>query len=92
VKAIRELKHLNIYVHELGEFRFAKSKLEGIMERGQRTLDTFDPESPYYKFVEGRMEKFKRLLELRQEEYQKREEAIKRKDDYKTKNSEGLDQ
>lgn len=82
ITSVRDLKHLNILVHEIGEMRVVRSRLEQIEENMRRYMSRYDSESIQYTSVAAKIEKIGELKKLRDLEYQKRNGVKQRRKEY----------
>jgi len=73
ITAIRDMKHLNIEIHELGEVRVAKSKIDRYTETLGKYKAKYDPGTPQYNDAVDKLSKLDFLRQLRDEEYEKRD-------------------
>ncbi len=81
--AVREMKHLNVYIHELGDMRFAKSRIETFEERTKKRLQTVTEGGDEEKYLQTRLRRLAVLREMRDEQYSKRKLIDERKTAYK---------
>lgn len=91
ITAIREFKHLNILLPEIGEMRFSRTKLESAMERIKNYMTHFPEDSERYKLAQRKLDRLAKLIEIRQAEYDKRENVRQKRDKYE-KNKKNLEE
>jgi len=82
ITAVRELRHLNIFIAEIGDLRIARTKLDGVESRMEEYLKKHPPESPQHQTVAKKLEGIRRLKLIRQTEYDKREDVREKRKEY----------
>lgn len=84
--AVRELKHLNVLIQELGEMKICRTKLEYFQMGVERNMLKFEEGSPARQASELKLQRIADLIDMREQEYQKRNQTRERRDEYeKTK-------
>lgn len=90
ITAVREMRHLNIEVHEIGQIRVAKSKIDRYIENLEKYKAKHVEGSVQFQDAVNKLEKLQILQEMRSAEYDKREQVrAKRKEYDKTKKNLG---
>lgn len=82
IKAVRELRYLNIKIPELGEMRIARSKLDIAQEKVKRLMDKVGPDHYIYNDMERKLGFIGEARKMRDEEYEKRAELRQRRKEY----------
>lgn len=75
VEAVRQVRHINIRIHEVGELRIAKSKVQKYRDRIANKLRPGYTDDPFHRGLEKRLVQLDNILVLIKEEYAKREEV-----------------
>lgn len=87
--AVRNMKHLNIKIVEIGELRIARSKLDRAEENVNKLITKY-PEGHWMRdHAEEKLDGVLRMKEMRDQEYKKREDLNKRRSEYE-QNKKGL--
>lgn len=83
ITSVRTLKHINIFIPQIGELRIAKSKIGPYYEKlCNRRKFNIDPN------LEEKIKHLEAIMELRDKEYKKRDRVRKKRETYdKTKES-----
>lgn len=80
--SIRELRHINIIIPEIGDFRVVKSDLDSYLRRTEEKMTTYPKDGIVYNNLLRRAQQLKSLINIRDEEYGKRQKIREKRQVY----------